>query len=76
MQSFKNRWGIDGKNYKRHNALDNLLLDSVDIPKAYIFSNNNVEVDGNKVYLPIYMIMFFEKDQIKDMKYKVDLSNL
>ena len=65
-----------GKNYKRHNALDNLLLDSVDIPKAYIFSNNNVEVDGNKVYLPIYMIMFFEKDQIKDMKYKVDLSNL
>ena len=65
-----------GKNYKRHNALDNLLVDSVDIPKAYIFSNNNVEVDGNKVYLPIYMIMFFEKDQIKDMKYKVDLSNL
>ena len=65
-----------GKNYKRHNALDNLLLDSVDIPKAYIFSNNNIEVDGNKVYLPIYMIMFFEKDQIKDMKYKVDLSCL
>ena len=65
-----------GKNYKRHNALDNLLLDSVDIPKAYIFSNNNVEVDGNKVYLPIYMIIFFEKDQIKYMKYKVDLSNL
>ncbi|MDY6002950.1 MAG: AAA family ATPase, partial [Bacilli bacterium] len=57
-----------GKNYKRHNALDNLLVDSVDIPKAYIFSNNNIEVDGNKVYLPIYMIMFFEKDQIKDMK--------
>ena len=65
-----------GKNYKRHNALDNLLVDNVDIPKAYIFSNNNVEVDGNKVYLPIYMIMFFEKDQIKDMKYKIDLSNL
>lgn len=65
-----------GKNYKRHNALDNLLVDSVDIPKAYIFSNNNIEVDGNKVYLPIYMIMFFEKDQIKDMKYKIDLSNL
>ena len=65
-----------GKNYKRHNALDNLLVDNVDIPKAYIFSNNNIEVDGNKVYLPIYMIMFFEKDQIKDMKYKIDLSNL
>lgn len=65
-----------GKNYKRHNALNNLLVDSVDIPKAYILSNNNVEVDGNKVYLPIYMIMFFEKDKIKDMKYKVDLSIL
>ena len=26
--------------------------------------------------LLINMIMFFEKDEIKDMKYKIDLSNL
>lgn len=65
-----------GKNYKKHNALDNLLTNDFDIPKAYILSNNNIEVDANKIYLPIYMIMFFEKDKVKDMQYKIDLSDL
>lgn len=65
-----------GKSYKKHNALDNLLSSDYNIPKAYILSNNNIEVNKNKIYLPIYMIMFFEKMQIKDMTYKVDLSNL
>lgn len=65
-----------GKSYKKHNALDNLLSSDYNIPKAYVLSNNNIEVNKNKIYLPIYMIMFFEKMQIKDMTYKVDLSNL
>lgn len=65
-----------GKNYKKHNALDNLLTNDFDIPKAYILSNNNVEVDGNKIYLPIYMIMFFAKDKVEDMQYRIDLSDL
>lgn len=65
-----------GKNYKKHNALDHLLSNNFDIPKGYILSNNNTEINSNKIYLPIYMIMFFEKDKVKDMKYKVDLSNL
>ena len=65
-----------GKNYKKHNALDNLLSNDFDIPKAYILSNSNIEVDGNKIYLPIYMIMFFAKDKVKDMQYKIDLSDL
>ena len=65
-----------GKNYKKHNALDHLLSNNFDIPKGYILSNNNIEINSNKIYLPIYMIMFFKKDKVKDMKYKVDLSNL
>ncbi len=65
-----------GKNYKRHVALDNLLLSEYNIPKAYIFSNQNVETADKRLYLPIYMIMFIQKDKMKDMKYKIDLSNL
>ena len=48
-----------GKNYKKHNALNNLLSNNYDIPKGYILSNNNIEIEDNKIYIPIYMIMFF-----------------
>ena len=65
-----------GKNYKRHNALDNLLEKYPEIKNGYILSNNNVEVKNNKIYLPIYMIMFFEKKQIKNITYKIDLYDL
>ena len=65
-----------GKTYKRHNALDNLLASDCGISKAYILCNKNLEKNGKKIYLPIYMIMFFEKDKIQDMYYKFDLSKL
>ncbi len=66
-----------GKNYQKHSALNN-VLDSKEynISKAYILSNENISIDDKKVYLPIYMIMFIKKDELKDMIYKVDLSNL
>lgn len=66
-----------GKNYQKHNALNNVLNSKeYNISKGYVLSNENVRVDGNKIYLPIYMIMFFKKDDLRDMIYKVDLSNL
>lgn len=65
-----------GKSYKRHIALDNLLSSNHNISKAYVLSNENVEVVDKKVYLPIYMIMFFKKDEMQEMKYKIDLSEL
>ena len=66
-----------GKNYQKHIALNN-VLDSKEynISKAYILTNENVSVKDNKIYLPIYMIMFLKKYEIKDMIYKVDLSNI
>ena len=65
-----------GKAYKRHIALDNLLSSNRDITKAYVLCNNNVEISGKKIYLPIYMIMFIEKDKMRDMVYRIDLSGL
>ncbi len=66
-----------GKNYTKHNALNNVLESKeYNIKNGYILSNANVKAEGKKIYLPIYMIMFFKKDEIKDMIYKIDLSNL
>ena len=44
-----------GKNYKKHNALDNILSNDPSIQAGYILSNNNIEQDGKKIYLPIYL---------------------
>ena len=43
-----------GSDYKKHAALDH-LLENHSFNTAYILSPNNVETDGIKVYLPIYM---------------------
>ena len=66
-----------GKDYERHNALSN-VMDSkeYDIPQALVLCNGNVKVDGKVVYVPIYMLMFLEKEAVVDVKYKVDLSDL
>ena len=48
-----------GKDYRRHSALDNVLvLPNYQIPEAFVLCNDNVMVDGKVVYLPIYMTMF------------------
>ncbi len=66
-----------GKDYQKHSALNNVVDNKeYNIKRAYILSNKNTWVDDKKVYLPIYMIMFFKKDELKDMIYKVDLSNI
>lgn len=51
-----------GKDYERHSALNNLLLkEQFSIPEAFIFCNNNVQCNGNRIYLPIYMVEFLRK---------------
>lgn len=66
-----------GKDYKRHVALDNLLSDSEhNIKKAYILSKGNVEVVNNRIYIPIYMIMFIEKKVTENNIISLDFSAL
>ena len=35
------------------------------IAEGFVLSNYNVEVKGNLIYYPIYMLMFIENDDIK-----------
>lgn len=64
-----------GKSYNRHSALNNVLqVPNYSIQEAFILSNYNVEVDENRIYYPIYMIMFIEDEEIKMPK--IDLDDL
>lgn len=67
-----------GKDYRRHNALSNVLsTDEYQIDNAIVFCTDNVSVDGKITYLPVYMTMFLEKDTSGvDMVYQFDLMGL
>jgi len=55
-----------GKSYQRHSALSNIMeISNYSIKEAFILSNYNIEVKGNLVYYPIYMLMFINNDDIK-----------
>lgn len=52
-----------GKNYTRHSAINNMLKEyGGSISKAIVFSIDNVREEDRVVYLPLYMLMFLEKD--------------
>lgn len=54
-----------GKDYKEHSALNNLISKKeYDIHQALVFGNRNVEIRGEKTYLPIYMIDFLRQETI------------
>ena len=66
-----------GKDYQRHNALSNVMENKdYGIEQAYIFCNDNVRETGRLLYLPIYMVMFLERQTPINIVYKVDLSGL
>lgn len=55
-----------GKDYKRHSALSNIMeISNYAIDEAFIFTNYNVEVKGNYIYYPIYMLMFLHDEEIQ-----------
>jgi len=67
-----------GRDYQRHAALNNVMA-NVDyaIPIAYVFQNDNVKVDGKIVYLPVYMLMFLQKEQNQEPQvYRINLDGL
>ena len=52
-----------GKDYYRHSALDNALgVKDYAIDEAFVFALSNVEVKGNVVYYPIYMLMCLQNE--------------
>lgn len=67
-----------GKDYKRHVALENLLNNnSYNINKAYTLCQGNIESINNRIYLPIYMIMFFKnKKDVESQIVNIDISAL
>lgn len=67
-----------GKGYTRHVALNNVLsVENYDIPYGLVLSSHNTSVAGKVVYLPVYMIMFIEKETIQEeWIYKPDFSIL
>lgn len=55
-----------GKDYKRHSALSNIMeISNYSINEAFVFTNYNVEVKGNYIYYPIYMLMFIGDEDIE-----------
>ena len=67
-----------GKDYYRHNAMDNVLnLTDYGIEEGYVFCNGNVETDGKVTYFPIYMLMFLHKKELpKEILFNTDFSDL
>lgn len=66
-----------GKDYKRHSALNNVLgSDNYNIEQAFILSDGNIEIDGKRIYMPIYMIMFMDNIELENSIYRIDLSGL
>ena len=66
-----------GKDYSRHRALNNILTcPEYDIPQAVVLCNNNFEVKDNVIYVPIYMMMFLQKEREIDMQFHLDLNGL
>ena len=64
-----------GKDYKRHVALEYLLNnDSYNINKTHTLCQGNLESINNRIYLPIYMIMF--KKYIESKIVNIDISVL
>ena len=65
------------KDYSRHRALNNILTcPEYDIPQAVVLCNNNFEVKDNVIYVPIYMMMFLQKEREIDMQFHLDLNGL
>ena len=62
-----------GRHYKSHPALSNLLGNAeYGIDKAVVLSNANYSNDEKIEYLPIYFIMFLQRDNLsEDMIYKL-----
>lgn len=66
-----------GKDYERHNALNNLLkCRQYDIDKALVLCEGNLRVEGKVTYAPVYMTMCLSIAEEEIGVYDIDLSAL
>lgn len=62
-----------GKDYEKHSALDNVMAArEYGIQEAYVFTNDNIKVNGELTYFPIYMVMFLQDEPIGFIDISVD----
>ena len=58
-----------GKDYKRHNALNNVMnIDEYAIKHAIVFTMDNINIQGNLTYMPIYMLMYLQERKIPNKR--------
>ena len=67
-----------GKDYYRHNAMDNVLNQpDFGIEEGYVFCNGNIEITGKITYFPIYMLMFLQKEELpEEILFETNFSDL
>ncbi len=64
-----------GKTYKRHSAISG-ALETYKMPEAYVFCLDQLSVRGQVTYYPVYMLMCLRREEVQDLIYKIDLSDL
>ena len=67
-----------GNDYKKHAALNKVMqVDEWKAKQAIVFCKGNLEEENGILYLPWYMAIFFQQEQIQEgLIYKVDISGL
>lgn len=67
-----------GKNYTRHQALDNVMKNvHYEINEGIVFCNDNIHFDKQVLYCPIYLTGCLKKeDSLEDFFYSIDLTGL
>ena len=58
-----------GKDYKRHNALSNVMKnEEYAIKEAFVFTTENIEIQGRNIYFPVYMLMYLRERTLPNGK--------
>jgi len=59
-----------GKDYTRHSAIDHCLNNpEYGMEEAIVFANCNISTDGKVTYMPVYMVMFLERDPEEEITF-------
>lgn len=59
-----------GKDYKRHNAINNVMaIDEYAIKHALVFTVENLAVQDEVTYMPIYMLIYLHNREMPDNRF-------